>query len=350
MLNISSTTVNASVSNAIESNCTTIPALVDFHQLYGSIHVYITLVWCPLGVFSNIINIIVLNQKRMRTPTNFLLTCLAVSDAVLMFLYVIFESYFVVGNKMRSSPYPMAVYLLFQVNLQNMLHVFSCGVIVTLAVFRLMYARCLLKCQTLCSQRRAEIAVFTVLLTATCFTIPCMIGHRVESASADLGPGDLELITVAHKNLTQTYTVNYVQNDLIRAILYWNTAIFVKLLPLVSLIVLSSLLIASINQRVSVHKRSNQQQQSGSVALNKQVARRPSALRGDVAVSEVTELSENPLEKVLIAEKLRDRSHNRTTRMLLSIMLVYIITYLPQVSCCSYLTLRVTSIWEMYFI
>uniref|UniRef100_A0A5K3FXB2 G_PROTEIN_RECEP_F1_2 domain-containing protein n=1 Tax=Mesocestoides corti TaxID=53468 RepID=A0A5K3FXB2_MESCO len=299
----------------ITPNCSPITTLVEFHQIYGSIHVYLMLCWCPLGVFSNLLNIIVLNQRRMRTPTNFLLTCLAVSDACLMFIYVIFVSYFVNGGRMRSLTYPMALYLLVHVNLQNILHIFSCGIIITLAVFRLLYARCLLKCHILCSQRRAGIAVVIVILTACFFTIPCMISHHVESASSDLGPGDLELRSVQHENLTQMYTVNYVDNIVYRLLVYWNAAIFVKLLPLVSMITLSSMLLVSIHQRARRTKSQKNRKISG----------------GAFSGTEWSEAPPNPLEQVALAGKLRKRSHSRTSHMLLAIMIIYIVTYLPQV-------------------
>lgn len=322
---------SAAEAPQLPSECEAIPSLVEFHRIYGMIHIYLMLFWCPLGVLSNILNIIVLNQRRMRTSTNFLLTCLAVSDACLMFLYVIFISYFVIGRRMRSLPYPMAMYLLVQVNLQNILHIFSCGIIITLAVFRLLYARVLLKCQQLCSQRRAEIAVLIVLLTACFFTIPCMISHHIESASSDLGPGDLELRLVQHMNLTQMYTVNYVENIMLRKLVYWTTAIFAKLVPCVSMITLSSLLVASIHQRAKLYQRSVKRRKGkanlgdGSTSENKTSIYIKSE-------NEWSEAAGNPMERVLTIDRVRGRSHGRTTNMMLAIMMIYIVTYLPQVS------------------
>ncbi|EUB64635.1 putative G-protein coupled receptor [Echinococcus granulosus] len=326
------TNLNIAERPEVLSECTPISSLVEFHRIYGTIHVYLMLFWCPLGVLSNLLNIVVLNQRRMRTSTNFLLTCLAISDACLMFLYVIFVSYFVIGGRMRSLPYPMAVYLLVHVNLQNILHIFSCGIIITLAVFRLLYARCLLKCQQLCSQRRAELAVLIVLLTACFFTIPCMISHHVESANSDLGPGDLELSSVQHMNLTQMYTVNYVDNMMLRVLVYWTTAVFVKLLPLTSMITLSSLLVVSIHQRARAQRRTAEQRKtSGKLGGGEDgIAEETRTLASVKLDNEWSEAVANPLERVIMADRLRERSHSRTTHMLLAIMMIYIVTYLPQ--------------------
>ncbi|KAH9286490.1 Sex peptide receptor [Echinococcus granulosus] len=331
-MNMNVTNLNIAERPEVLSECTPISSLVEFHRIYGTIHVYLMLFWCPLGVLSNLLNIVVLNQRRMRTSTNFLLTCLAISDACLMFLYVIFVSYFVIGGRMRSLPYPMAVYLLVHVNLQNILHIFSCGIIITLAVFRLLYARCLLKCQQLCSQRRAELAVLIVLLTACFFTIPCMISHHVESANSDLGPGDLELSSVQHMNLTQMYTVNYVDNMMLRVLVYWTTAVFVKLLPLTSMITLSSLLVVSIHQRARAQRRTAEQRKtSGKLGGGEDgIAEETRTLASVKLDNEWSEAVANPLERVIMADRLRERSHSRTTHMLLAIMMIYIVTYLPQ--------------------
>ncbi|VDN95976.1 unnamed protein product [Rodentolepis nana] len=306
--------------------CEKIPGLVEFHRIYGIIHIYLMLIWCPIGIISNILNIIVLNQKRMRTSTNLLLTCLAVSDAILMSLYVIFISYFVIGGKMRSCPYPMAVYLLVHVNLQNMLHIFSCGIIITVAVFRLLYARCILRCQRLCSLKRAKIAVLLVLLTACFLTVPCMISHQVESASSYLGPGDYDLVVIQDTNLTQMYTINYVENIMLRTLVYWSTAIFVKLIPCVSMITLSSLLVMSIHQRAQAHRQSLERRKR---------MEKPNGADGPTTAvikneNECSEVVGNPIERVKHIDRVKEKTHSRATNTLLAIMLIYIVTYLPQ--------------------
>ncbi|KAM7540851.1 hypothetical protein Aperf_G00000039470 [Anoplocephala perfoliata] len=313
----------------LQPECEPIPGLVEFHRIYGIIHIYLMLFWCPLGVLLNILNIIVLNQRGMRTSTNFLLTCLAVSDACLMFLYVLFISFFVIDGRMRSLPYSMAMYLLIQVNLQNILHIFSCGIIITLAVFRLLYARALFKCQQLCSQRRAELSVLIVLLTACFFTIPCMISHHIESANSDLGPGDLELSLVRHMNLSHKYTVNYVDNIMLRQLVYWTTAIFAKLVPCVSMITLSSLLVASIHQRAKLHQQSVKKKKGQANLMDGALSeiKTPTYIKSE---NDWSEAIENPMERVLTIDRVRGRAHSRTTNMMLAIMLIYIVTYLPQ--------------------
>lgn len=48
-----------------------------FHHAYLPIHGYLSIVICTFGIISNVINIAVLSQKVMRTPTNAILTALA---------------------------------------------------------------------------------------------------------------------------------------------------------------------------------------------------------------------------------------------------------------------------------
>lgn len=323
---------NFTDASELLEGCEEIPGLVEFHRIYGTIHVYLMLIWCPIGIISNILNIIVLNQKRMRTSTNLLLTCLAVSDAVLMSLYVIFISYFVIGSKIRSCPHPMAVYLLIYVNLQDMLHIFSCGIIITVAVFRLLYARCILKCQQLCSMKRAKIAVIMVLLTSCLLTIPCMISHQVESASSDLGPGDYELRVVQDRNLTQMYTINYVDNIMLRTLVYWSTAIFVKLVPCVSMITLSSLLVMSIHQRAKLHRQSLEKKKKKGILNGKEGLTTENTNLAAIKIeNECSGVVGSAIERAKHIDRAKERSHSRATHTMLAIMFIYIVTYLPQV-------------------
>lgn len=307
-------------NSLVVTPCNRVKGIDLFKETYSKIHVNLMFVWCPLGIVSNILNIIVLNQKAMRTPTNLLLTSLAVSDALIMLLYIPFASYFLKGGHMESASFYMAVYLLLYVNLNNILHIFSCGVVVTLAVFRLLYAKCLLKCHKLCSQQRAIMAVCILSITATILTIPCMIAHHVIPALEE------DMMTPLIINGEEMFTVNYVDTLNLRMLVYWNTAIFAKLLPLICLITLSSLLIATLHQRAKMQRSINRRK------FNRHTFSAESSKWESRYSENKDPAKKDPLQQCLESEKNRERTYNRTTYLMLAVMIVYIVTMLPQVS------------------
>ena len=63
-------------------------ALMRFSVWYQHIHGYLSLVACVFGSTSNAMNIAVLTRRALISPTNLLLTALAVADLVTMLFYV----------------------------------------------------------------------------------------------------------------------------------------------------------------------------------------------------------------------------------------------------------------------
>lgn len=68
--------------------------LVTFNKWYQGVHGYLSIVVCVFGILSNIINIVVLTRKPMLTPTNCILTAIAVADMMTMLSYLPFAAYF----------------------------------------------------------------------------------------------------------------------------------------------------------------------------------------------------------------------------------------------------------------
>ncbi|KAK4475385.1 hypothetical protein MN116_002446 [Schistosoma mekongi] len=77
------TNIMSSTMNIMNNTCIDhFQWLEVFHQNYQRIHVYLCLLLCPIGVIANTLNVVVLCQSRLRSPTNLLLSVLAVSDGV----------------------------------------------------------------------------------------------------------------------------------------------------------------------------------------------------------------------------------------------------------------------------
>ncbi|VEL31373.1 unnamed protein product, partial [Protopolystoma xenopodis] len=220
----------------------TYPLIEAFKIRYSKIHVYVIFILCPLGVLSNLLNVIVLNQRSMHCPTNLLLTALAIMDGLTMAFYMPFAAWLHIHEGFTSY-YAWATFILLYVSFSNFIHVASSGVIIVLAVFRVLYVRYLLAAKQLCSQQRACLAIWLVLAASGVLNISCVVVHRIE-------------------NTQRGYRINYVENGSLERWMHWNTAIFCKLLPVICLFVLSFVLIFSIqrqNRRAKMMKEPQHQ-------------------------------------------------------------------------------------------
>lgn len=302
---------------AVLVNCTPSTLMRDFQTNYRNIHVNICLIICPLGVFSNLMNVIILNQKVMQSPTNFLLTILAITDGLLMAFYIPFALYFLKENYLRQSSYHWAMYMMVYVIVQNILHVISIGIIVALATFRVLYIRCLVRCNELCNITRAYISVIAIVAIAVLLSIPHAIAHKVipicmmpNSTEIEEEYSESNSKCVKYNRL---YRVNYVDNPTIRKILFWVSAIFIKLLPVVLVTILSIVIIMAIKSRAKKMSKlkSNACELKGS--------------------RENLEMKSNQPLVDKRPGKTTDKDGIRTTRMLLVIVLIFMVAYLPQV-------------------
>ena len=62
--------------------------LMQFSAWYQQIHGYLSLAACTFGSTSNAMNIAVLTRRALISPTNLLLTALAVADLLTMVFYI----------------------------------------------------------------------------------------------------------------------------------------------------------------------------------------------------------------------------------------------------------------------
>ncbi|TGZ61892.1 hypothetical protein CRM22_007734 [Opisthorchis felineus] len=314
--------------------CVPIPWLQNVQNDYGHIHGYLAVVVCVFNIISTTINMVVLNQPSMISPTNFLLTMLALSDGALTAFYIPFSIYFQIGDRLQSATYGWSVFMIIYVNLQTLLHSASCYIVVTVAFFRVLYVRCLVRCQELCSMQRAHLAVGITFLLSGILTVPCMLSHHIVNVAAN------------NTSASDSYMVTYVDNKALPNIMYWNSALFIKLLPLICLVVLSLIII------VTIHGKNAQMRK---MAPSKRLSTMPKGSTNppqDGTMHQNTD-EENPLRKhgrssVTLrptdtpptngiqllrhsaAQTEREKSGSRMTRMLLTIVFLFVMAHLPQ--------------------
>ena len=153
-----------------------------FSVWYEGIHGYLSLVWCVFGSTSNAMNIAVLTRRALISPTNLLLTALAVADLLTMAFYVPYAAYFYCyarPDKLGRHPADWIRYLLFNNCFNITAHTIAMWLTVSLAVFRYIAVCHPTVGSRVCTLRRARITVAAVVAFNIVFCSPNYAMHYV---------------------------------------------------------------------------------------------------------------------------------------------------------------------------
>lgn len=288
--------------------------LRDFHNWYKDYHGYLAAGVCTLGCVANALNIIVLSQKTMCSATNCILTGLAISDGLTMLAYLPFALRFYVlyGTEMtpERNSLPAVRFLLFYACFSVAVHTISIWLTVTLATFRYLLIKYPSAAARLCSVERAKVAVLLVYAVSIFVCVPNFTTIDVQSdmfrafnaaALNDTVSADEEIVlwTVRFKQKTNAERFVYSLN-------FWIQATLVKLLPCVGLTFLSILLVRTM-RRADARR----------MTLRLSSVRSSMVHRGSCSSS-----SREAIPRMLLT--------NRTTRMLLVVVLLFLVTEFPQ--------------------
>ena len=254
--------------------------LKHFSAWYQGVHGYIAAAVSIFGIISNMMNVVVLTQKNMITSTNYILVALAIADMMTMTIYLPNAIYFYCLT-VPSPTYPhkhgWIVYLLFNTNFIITCHTIAMWLTVALAVFRYIVVCHHTLGPALCNLWRAKVTIIAVFIATVIFCIPNYIMFKPEKNLETGGWWFREnsYITSFHKTFN-----------------YWVFGVVLKVAPCVLLTVLSTLLIRAMH--VAEQKRRRLK------SMGKRV------------------------------EAERSSEHNRTTAMLVAVVLCFVITELPQ--------------------
>lgn len=120
-------------------------ALQHFSRQYQPIHGNICVILCTFGLLTNILNFIVLTRPNMRTSINMVLAAVALCDAGTMCSYLIYVVHFYVVNRgvclTEIYTYNWMVFILFHSLWSILLHSSSIWLAVLLAFMRLTVMR-----------------------------------------------------------------------------------------------------------------------------------------------------------------------------------------------------------------
>lgn len=118
------------------------------HAAYTPVHGYLSLVICIMGVIANTCNVIVLTRKQMLTPSNIILTGLAITDLLVMVEYIPYSIITYITDFPTDPPAPQkykalwrAAYVIFHTHYHFVMHSISGWLHVLLAFWRFRIVR-----------------------------------------------------------------------------------------------------------------------------------------------------------------------------------------------------------------
>ncbi|CAL8103244.1 unnamed protein product [Calicophoron daubneyi] len=152
--------------------------------------------------------------------------------------------------------------------------------------------------------------------------LPYIMGHQVVELT------EIENGRSGELNGTILYQVDYVQDNLRRAVVFWTSAVLIKALPILIMTAMSVALIISIRQS---EKRYRSLQPDKKEKRHLKFTQVPNVQSqngdSDTPVCQKRHLPKSSIHNAYISS---GRNANQTTYMLLAIIILYIITYLPQ--------------------
>nr|XP_011441138.2 sex peptide receptor isoform X2 [Crassostrea gigas] len=265
--------------------------LLVFAQTYAAYHGYISIFVCIFGIVTNVFNITVLTRKHMRTPVNLILTWLAVSDIITMLSYLPFAMHFYciypadANKSTEKNSEGWMLYMIFHINLAATTHTVSIWLCVMLAIVRYLHIRSPTKANSMRLQRikQSRYGILFIYVSSALILVPNYMSNKL---LPDVLPDSNETIYVLRdlnlgKNDTETMVLINV----------WIYAFTAKLVPCLLMLIFGSLLIYNIH--VKIRQRRKILQISG-------------------------------------ASSLRLSEHSRTTKMLLAVIILFLLTELPQ--------------------
>lgn len=114
-----------SFTNESKSHCD--GSMLELGTSYKRIHGYLALSVCLFGVLANILIMVVLTRKEMRTPVNLMLFALAMADLLIMIEYIPFALHMYVIEEPLESKFSLnwARFVFFHNHFTQILHTIS---------------------------------------------------------------------------------------------------------------------------------------------------------------------------------------------------------------------------------
>ncbi|KAL7732613.1 hypothetical protein ACLKA6_013545 [Drosophila palustris] len=328
----------------------------NFHTSYKNMHGYVSLVVCILGTIANTLNIIVLTRREMRSPTNAILTGLAVADLAVMLEYIPYTVHdFILTDSLPREyklSYSWACFIKFHSIFAQVLHTISIWLTVTLAVWRYIAVGYPQKNRVWCGMRTTIITITTAYVVCVLVVSPSL--YLITAITEWMDQLDVQGRVINVIPMTQ-YVIDYNNEQSLVAVTsnetqwlknvsttsnnnnnndnnndshatQFNAAkcdslstlshVLIKLIPCIALTILSVRLILALLEA----KRRRKKLTSKPTPSTAQNGQNKSVINGKSA--------ERPRKNSKTLEK--EKQTDRTTRMLLAVLLLFLITEFPQ--------------------
>lgn len=285
--------------------------LEGFQKSYAEVHGPLSILVCVLGSIANILTICVLTRKEMRSSTNLILTGLAVADLLVMIEYIPFCNYSYLNTEKRKYithfSYSWAVFMIFHALFSQLFHFISCCLTVILALWRLLTIKNPPITKFWCDLNKTiYVIIFTYLLCPIiCF--PLYKTYNIKNFNQTIDDTG-KIIKTEESNNSQTlidniYVLQYT-NEFYARLSFWLYTVVIKLVPCILLTILSTKLVLVL---LETQKRKNR------------------LLGQNVPMKNI-----NQDDKPIILAKKKDKQADRTSGMLVAVLLLFLITEFPQ--------------------
>ncbi|KAF9418480.1 hypothetical protein HW555_004768, partial [Spodoptera exigua] len=265
-----------------------------FQRAYVRVHGYIALLICLLGSAANSVNIAVLSRKEMISSNEFH------PDRT--------GSRRLARHDRLHSPGATHLYRYIQT-----FHTISIWLTITLAVWRFIAIKFPQKNRTLCNKKNTNIAIAVAYAVCPILCLPIYFAMKIRVIPSKHGHNnttlhDTDVVSNVTESKEPEYAIVMTENDELLTAIFWIYSVFIKLIPCVVLSILSVLLIlkmkSSDRRRQKLLKKSAIASNEGEKArLNEDGGKRGGGGGGRT---------------------------DRTTRMLVALLGLFLATELPQ--------------------
>ncbi|ALC42902.1 DmsR-1 [Drosophila busckii] len=354
----------------------------NFHTSYKNMHGYVSLVVCLLGTLANTLNIIVLTRREMISPTNAILTGLAVADLAVMLEYIPYTVHdFILGSSLPWETrlgYNWACFIMFHSIFAQVLHTISIWLTVTLAVWRYIAVGYPQKNRVWCGMRTTIITIITAYVVCALVVSPSLYlifsitewldkldaqdhiisrtpmsqfiidfnkeklskAKEAENATVSVVQNATQWLnasSLANTTSTSTSTTTAtpivarnvtvyllyhsdmaMRNDWLQNASFLIYSVLIKLIPCIALTILSVRLIMALLEAKRRRKK----------LTSKPAPAAAAAASNGSKVLPNGKAAERPRKNSKTLEK--EKQTDRTTRMLLAVLLLFLITEFPQ--------------------
>lgn len=208
---------------------------------YLQVHGWLSLFVCIFGIFANILNIIVLSRKDMISPTNAILTGLAVADMLVMLSYLPYTIHSYIITDMTEEykyNYGWTLFTLIHAHWTVVFHSCSIWLTVTLAIWRFLAVSFPANSKKWCSMSRAKLAIIATYVNSAIFCLPVYITFTIKEYTVKMDDNGhpIKPFTAYKVDFSEIAS----QNDkFLEKTNFWIFSVILKLVPCIALTGLS---------------------------------------------------------------------------------------------------------------